>query len=394
MQRLLKVTEKKKRLAIGIMSGTSLDGVDVCLMSIEGNGTETKVDVHDFLTEQFTANEKKAILSACMVGSSNVETICHLNASLGLKFGNAAVKIIKKNGLTASEIDFISSHGQTVYHMPEEYATLQIGELANIAAVTGCITVGDFRPSDMAVKGQGAPLVPYVDHVLFTDVDENRIMVNIGGISNLTVLKKGGSLESVQAFDCGPGNMLIDGCLKRLTNGKIHYDESGKIAKSGKVNETLLNEWLKNDVFVETLPPKSTGREQYNEEFINSLIKYYVNYSLSLEDFIATVTAYTSESIVVNIKKFVEVDEKKFVIYVGGGGSYNKTILERIEKKSGYKVYTMEALGMGISSDAKEAIAFAILGNELLSGESNNLMSATGAHRNAIMGKITLPPIR
>ncbi len=391
MNKLLDCIDKKKKIAVGLMSGTSIDGVDTCLLSIEGSGKDTKVEIIDFITEDYSEEERQEILSLCSPKTSDVSDICRMNVYLGRKFGLAAKKIIEKNNFNSKDVDFISSHGQTIYHMPNENATLQIGELSEIASITGCLTIGDYRPSDVCVDGQGAPLVPLVDYILFSDDNKNRIMLNIGGISNLTVLEAGKSIENVAAFDCGPGNMLIDRAVSKITNGELKYDESGKIASKGKVNEVFLNQLIKEDDFIYKKPPKSTGREKYNEEFVNHLLKYKEENNISFEDFIATITAYTYKSIAINLENYIVKDSKDYEIYVGGGGAKNAAILNGISKSTGLKVYTMEDINF--DSDAKEAVAFAVLGNEFLAGHVNNLKHVTGAVKDVIMGKLTFPPL-
>lgn len=391
MKKLLDCLGKTRKIAVGLMSGTSIDGVDTCLLSIEGSGKDTKVEIIDFITENFSKEERQEILNLCSPETSDVSDICRMNVYLGRKFGLAAKKIIEKNSLNSKDVDFISSHGQTIYHMPNKNATLQIGELSEIATITGCLTIGDFRPSDMSVNGQGAPLVPLVDYILFSDDNTNRIMMNIGGISNLTVLEAGKRIEDVTAFDCGPGNMLIDRALSIITDGELKYDESGKFASKGKVNEELLNHLLKEDDFIYKEPPKSTGREKYNEEFINQLLKYKEEKNINFEDFIATITAYTYKSIAINLEKYIVNGNKDYEIYVGGGGAKNAAILNGIRKSTGLKVFTMEDINF--DSDAKEAVAFAVLGNEFLAGHANNLKHVTGASKDVLMGKLAFPPL-
>ena len=227
---LNKVLNKRKKLAIGLMSGTSADGIDACLIEIEGNYTDTKIKLIDFITLNYTSKEKERILKLCDVNTSTVSEICYMNKYLGDKMGQAALKVCKKADINIKNVDYISSHGQTIYHMPDEQSTLQIGELANIAALTGCITVGDFRPSDMAYGGQGAPLVPYVDYILFSGEDKGRILLNLGGIANITVLKAGGKEEDVLAFDTGPANVLIDETVRIITDGRQSFDNGGNLA--------------------------------------------------------------------------------------------------------------------------------------------------------------------
>lgn len=391
MERLFKSIHKEKKIAVGLMSGTSIDGIDACLVSIEGSGRSTKIEIIDFITENFTLEEKEKILRLCSPETSNVKDICYMNVYLGKKFGFAAKNIIEKNGFDSKDIDYVSSHGQTVYHMPEKNATLQIGELSEIATVTGCLTIGDFRPSDVAVGGQGAPLVPIVDYILFNDDSKDRIMLNIGGISNLTIIEADASMEDIIAFDCGPGNMLIDRVITILSNGEYKFDPNGKFALNGIIDNMVLEKLISEDKFVQMNPPKSTGRERYNEDFIADLLKYKELNKISFEDFIATITAYTCKSIAINIKKFATNYNKKYEVCVGGGGAQNKAILKGIKELTGFEVYTMEDIGF--NADAKEAAAFAILGNEFLAGHVNNLKNTTGARKDVIMGKMTFPPL-
>jgi anhydro-N-acetylmuramic acid kinase len=387
---LKQIMVKDKRISIGIMSGTSLDGIDVCLTEIEGSGINTKVKLLDFITYEYNDSERKEILKLCNPKTSDVETICKMNIYLGRKFGQVAKDLMDKNNLKSSDVDFVSSHGQTIYHMPDYGATLQIGELAEIAAKTGCLTIGDYRPSDMAVGGQGAPLVPFVDYILFSDKNKGRIMINIGGISNLTVLKASGLEDEILAFDCGPGNMLIDRVVSILTDEKFTYDLDGNFAMKGKVNEELLNRLILEDKFVMQAPPKSTGREYYNEKMVRELIELKDEYELDFNDFIATITAYTYKAIAYNVNEFITKDTEINEVYVGGGGSRNKAILKGLQENLGLDVYDMEELNF--SSDAKEAIAFAVLGNEFLNERFNNMKTATGADVNVIMGKLVYPP--
>lgn len=384
------IKNKEKRVAIGLMSGTSLDGIDACLVEIKGSGINTEVNLIDFMTLEYTIEVRDSILKLCDPKTSNVEDICHANVWLGKIFGEAAKGIMDRNKLNAEDVDFVASHGQTIYHMPEVGATLQIGEPTEIATITGCVTIGDFRPSDMAVGGQGAPLVPYMDYILFTDKNMGRVLINIGGISNMTALKPGADEDDIWAFDCGPGNMLIDRVITILTDGECTYDDGGKRALRGTINQELLEDILKRDAFVYEKPPKSTGREKYNEDMVKELLALKDQYKVEIDDFIATITAYTYEAIAINIKEYVESFMPVDQVFVGGGGSKNEAILKGLKNNLDCSVATMEELDF--SSDAKEAIAFAIMGNEFVNHRSNNLRAATGAKSKVVMGKLVYPP--
>jgi len=374
------------------MSGTSLDGIDAALVEIEGSALATKVKLIEFETLEYDEKEKDDILRICNKNSSKVDEICRMNFYLGRRMGRAALNVIEKAGKKIENIDFVSSHGQTIYHMPECKSTLQIGDISVIAAETGCITIGDFRPGDMAVGGQGAPLVPFVDFLLFRNKTHGRVLLNIGGISNVTVLKASAEIDDVIAFDTGPGNMIIDLIVNIATNGELKYDKNGQIALSGNVNVKWLNEILKDDEFLYKEFPKSTGRERYSLDFARCLWDQGKLQGLSYQDIISTVTEYTSESILINylnnIKNKYSIDE----IFVGGGGVHNSYLMNSLKEK--FKKYSISVMAMeslNINSDAKEAIAFSILGNEFIHGNINNMPKTTGAKHGVVMGKLALP---
>jgi len=270
MNRLINIYQKDVRLAIGLMSGTSADGIDAALVKIKGRGFDTKVELLEFENFPYSDTVRKKIFGLFTPSTSTVEKICYMNFLLGELFADAALKIIKKAKLTPDKVDLIGSHGQTIYHIPnpienDEYSirsTLQIGEPAVIAERTGIVTVADFRVRDVAAGGQGAPLVAYTDFLLYREENKTVALQNIGGISNVTVLPKSCQINKVIAFDTGPGNMVIDEVVKRITNGKLQYDNKGLIAAEGKVDEAFLNELLQDDYFTKE-PPKTTGREHF-----------------------------------------------------------------------------------------------------------------------------------
>lgn len=389
IQQLTHILQKNKKLAVGLMSGTSLDGIDAALVEIENSGADTRVTLLHFETLSYEVEEREQILQLCSPSTSSVDDICRINVYLGKKMADAAIKVIKNAGKTPQQVDFISSHGQTIYHMPEHHATLQIGELAVIAEESGCLTIGDFRPNDMAAGGQGAPLVPFVDFLLFNSKEKGRILLNIGGISNVTVLPANTEADQVKAFDTGPGNVLIDAIVRIGTNGKLLYDEGGKMGVQGNVCQEWLEHILSVDENVTQQPPKSTGREFYSMDMAKRLWQEGVSRSLSLEDIVATVTHYTIQSIARNIKEFIDPYYDIQEVLVGGGGVHNVEIMKGLQSQVKQNVTSMEKLNF--SSDAKEAIAFTILGNEFLHGQPNNLPTATGAERPVVMGKLVMP---
>lgn len=379
----------------GIMSGTSLDGIDVALVHIEGSGVKSKVELLHFTTVPFCDDIKKEIEQSLSIESSNVQLICSLNFKLGLCFANAVKEVCKEVNFSLEQLDLIGSHGQTIYHQPKQdgnmmRSTLQIGEPAVIAYETNTAVISNFRTMDMAAGGQGAPLVPYSEVILYRHQTKNRLLQNIGGIGNVTVIPSKRSNESVIAFDTGPGNMVIDEVCQRLF--QLPYDQNGEIAKQGVVVDEVLT-YCMNHPFLNLKPPKSTGREQFGKEFVSELLKRFEKYSK--ESILTTVTMFTASSIVHHYKEFIlpyyEIDE----VILGGGGSYNRTLVEMVRnglKEEKCAIFIQEDIGY--SSEAKEAIAFAILANETHYRNPSNVPSATGAKQSVVLGNTTFPPIR
>ena len=369
------------------MSGTSLDGIDCALVQIEGSGINTKVTPIHFHNLPMPDEIKREILNCCSIEDSNVEKICRLNFTLGEIFAKAVISLCKENKISLRHIDLIGSHGQTIYHIPQN-STLQIGEAAVIAERTGIPVVSDFRVRDVAAGGHGAPLVPYTEYLLYRSEEKTRILQNIGGIGNATILPKASTLEEVFAFDTGPGNMVIDRVVFELTKGQLGFDKDGAMAGKGNVHGELLK-YMMEHPYIKTPPPKSTGREVFGVEYTKKLLQKCGSMNLCKEDILATATAFTVESIAYHYEKYVfnrhEIDE----VIIGGGGSYNKTLISMLQKRlPNILVKTQE--DFGYSSDAKEAIAFAILANETIHGRANNVPSVTGAAHPVIMGKITI----
>lgn len=379
----------------GVMSGTSLDGIDVALVHIEGSGIGSKVELIHFTTVPFSNDIKNEIQQALSIENSNVQLICSLNFKLGLRFANAVKEVCKEANFPLGQLDLIASHGQTIYHQPQQDgtmvpSTLQIGEPAVIAYETNTTVISNFRTMDMAAGGQGAPLVPYSEIILYRHQTKNKLLQNIGGIGNVTVIPSQLSEKSVIAFDTGPGNMVMDEVCQRLF--QLSYDQNGKIAKQGVVIEEILT-YCMNHPFLKINPPKSTGREQFGEEFVSELLKRFEKYSK--ENILTTVTMFTASSIVYHYKEYIlpyyEIDE----VILGGGGSYNDTLVQMIRhglKDEKCALFLQEDIGY--SSKAKEAIAFAILANETYHRNPSNVPSATGAMQSVVLGNITLPPIR
>jgi anhydro-N-acetylmuramic acid kinase len=379
--------------AIGLMSGTSLDGLDIALCEIEGSYVGTKVQLLAYKEKKITAEMKEKIQRACSVPYSNVELICSLNFEIGQFFGTAVNEFLAEQKINPEEISFIASHGQTIFHIPADHddlshSTLQIGEPAVIAYLTGIQVISDFRSMDMAAGGQGAPLVPYADYILYRSHDVNRVLLNIGGISNVTYMKKDAREEDILAFDTGPGNMMIDELMRIYFH--CEYDRNGDTAKRGTVIPELLDQLMKMPYILEQ-PPKSTGREMFGRQLVQKITVFYPD--ARPEDLITTLTEYTALSIAENIHTFLDPQGKVEELIVSGGGAHNQYLLSRIEHAlQGCRVMTQEEIGY--SSDAKEAVAFVILGNETMHGHYANMISATGAHEKVVLGSITPAPRR
>lgn len=375
-------------LVIGLMSGTSTDGIDAVLVRIkkEGNFFKTRLIEYNALPyDKETKNKLKELLPP---NPGNVAQLARIHYYLGEKNAEAALQIIKKAHLKPSDVDLIASSGQTVCNLEGlgpliPRVRLQIGEISVIAERTNITTVGDFRPREVAAGGEGAPLLSFFDYHTFQDPELCKVILNIGGIANVTYIPTGAKLGDVKAFDTGPGNMLIDGVVNYLTDGKKSYDKEGKMAVRGRVKEDLLHELMEHP-FVKKKPPKSAGHEEFGKDFLQKFLKLVKSYSISKEDIVTTVTAFTAEAIATNCKKYLgPIDE----IIASGGGAYNKTLLSMLEQRMpNTKVTTTEHYGIPIK--AKEAMGFALLGYCTLKKYPNNVPSATGARRPVIMGKI------
>ncbi len=424
--------KKKKKYVIGLMSGTSVDGIDAAVVEITGHGLETTVNLIAFETFPFPPDVPQRILALCQPDTSRVDDICEMNFYIGHLFAEAVKHTLQKNGMFARDIDLIGSHGQTIHHLPGDPntdctadtiketrslkrsgrrvhgkghepsnsphrtarkirnpSTLQIGEPAVIAHETGIPTIADFRVADMAAGGQGAPLVSYPDYLLFRDTTKTVGLLNIGGIANLTVLPANGSFDSVSAADTGPGNMCVDAVVSEITDGKERYDEAGQRAAQGTSHQPLIDEWLKHPFFQLT-PPKTTGREMFGHTFSLECLRACREYGLSDNDAIATLTDLTVQTVALYISQFVSEQNPIDRLYVSGGGVHNRTLMQRLSEVLVNTVVEPVDTS-GISADAKEAIAFAILANESLHGQAGNLPSATGASVRKVLGKFVCP---
>jgi anhydro-N-acetylmuramic acid kinase len=389
MNRLNSIFNKRERLVVGLMSGTSMDGVDAALVDIKEHGLETKIELLEFICLPYQPSLFQSLEEATLKGSTR--QISEINFLVGQTFADAALTVIREAGLRVADIDLIGSHGQTIFHSSPSSkkgvpSTLQIGELDVIAERTGITTVGDFRTRDLAAGGEGAPLVPYVDYILFRKPGKVRIAQNIGGIANATVVSEG--IDDVIAFDTGPGNVLMDKAMSLATDGKERYDPDGKLASHGSVNKELLEKLLFHPFFLKS-PPKSTGAEAFGTEKAHELYALAKDKGISPSDLMRTLLELTVESIALSYERFIPANRKIDEVILSGGGVRNPILVERLKKRLNYVEFSNSG-DYGIPIDAKEAIAFAILANELISGNYTNLPSVTGARRRVPLGKIVL----
>lgn len=378
---------------VGLMSGTSLDGIDTALTDIsEISSNDFDVKVINFINTPYDNLTRNKILECCDPKTGSVDKICRLNFELGELFAKSVEKIASLTNIKLSNIELIGSHGQTIYHDVENdyVSSLQIGEAGVIAQRTGITTISNFRARDIAAGGQGAPLVPYVDYILFKSNQYNRVLQNIGGIGNYTYIPKNAKIEDIQGTDTGPGNMLIDGVIQILTNGEKTFDKDGEMAIKGTVSTELLNE-LKKHPFISKKAPKTTGREAFGLNYARKIVNIGKELHLSNEDIIATVTNFTAFTIVDAYQRFIrnKIDQ----IIISGGGSYNPTLILMIKSYVkmllGENVVVMILEQLGYSSDAKEAVAFAILAYQTFKRRCNNVPQITGAKYSVILGDIT-----
>lgn len=372
------------KLVVGLMSGTSADGIDASLVRVN---PDFSVEFLEGIEYCF-AESIREILFKMFKNQSCPKEICWMNFVFGEYLAEAALEVIKKAGLTPDKVDLIGSHGQTIYHKPDDEfieninkkSTLQIGEASVICERTGITTVSDFRTADMAAGGQGAPLVSFADEILFKKSDKTRAIQNIGGIGNVTVVA-----EQIQsfAFDTGPGNVIIDYCANRFFGQK--YDKNGLLAAKGKIDERWLDELLKEDYYGRP-PPKTTGRELFTPFYIENLLatapkNYY--------DVITTVTALTAKTIFNAYKDFIFPAVSLDEVIIGGGGTFNPVLMQMIKDFFTKEVKVLKHEDFGIPDKYKEAIAFAILAYAAYYKIPNNIPSCTGASHKKILGKIS-----
>jgi anhydro-N-acetylmuramic acid kinase len=390
----------KSMLVLGMMSGTSADGIDVALARISGAPPNLDAKLLGHSSSKFPSAVRREILRIAEQQPISARELSQLNFRLGDLFAEAALAACRKFKVSPKRIALIGSHGQTIFHQGRAVpyfgsptaSTLQIGEPPVIAARTGITTVGDFRPADMALGGQGAPLVPYVDYLLYGHEKLRRVSLNLGGIANITVLPAAAKPSQVFAFDTGPANMLIDALVAHFSRGRQRFDENARLASLGRSIPALLNELLK-DPYLRISPPKSTGREYYGQAYMKKLLSLGRQHRAKPNDLIRAATLFTALSVVVALNRYVLPKTKINQLIVSGGGTNNPLILGQVAALlPGIEIVVSSHFG--IPEDAKEALAFALLAYETFHERPSNLPSATGARGPAILGKISYAPPR
>jgi anhydro-N-acetylmuramic acid kinase len=388
----------KSMLVLGLMSGTSADGIDVALARISGAPPRLHAKLLGHTSSQFPSPLRKEILRVAEQHAITAGELSQLNFRLGDIFAEAALAACRKFRVSPKRIALIGSHGQTIFHQgnPVPYlgrataSTLQIGEPSVIAARTGITTVGDFRPADIALGGQGAPLVPYADYLLYRHENLGRVSLNLGGIANITVIPAAAKPEQIFAFDTGPANMLIDALVSHSTRGRQRFDKDAGIAQTGRSIPPLLDE-LMRDPYLKLAPPKSTGREYYGSAYLKKVLALGKRHRAKPADLIRTATIFTALSVVDALNRFVLPKTKIRQLIVSGGGAKNPLLLVQLSAAlNGTEI--LSSSSFGIPEDAKEAFAFALLAYETFHRRASNLPSATGAHAPAILGKISYAP--
>jgi len=390
IETLYKIANKSKRMILGLMSGTSLDGLDIALCEFEGTGLSTKFQLKQFVSLPYTSEFKDSIQAVFAKEQIHFPSLSTLNAEIGIKHAELILSALQSWGIKPGEIDLIASHGQTVMHRPMRHgkqpnSTLQIGDGDHIALKTGIITLSDFRQKHVAAGGEGAPLAMYGDYFLFSKKGENRILLNIGGIGNFTFLPANQDPNLILVTDTGPGNTLIDACVRSYFPG-FFFDKDARLGMQGLLHPGLLKELMYLDFFHENFP-KSTGPEYFNLDKVEQLIQAN-QWTLTPTDLIRTLTEFSVQSMVLAIKKYIPVTQAN--LYVSGGGSQNPLMMQRISELLP-EVKVGLSSEIGIPTDAKEAVLFALLANETIMDAGATKVRRLGDSPWVTMGKISLP---
>jgi len=392
--------KQKPMLVLGLMSGTSADGIDVALARISGAPPNLNAKLLGHTSIKFPPALRKEILRVAEQHAISAGALSQLNFRLGELFADAAIAACRHFRVPPAKISLIGSHGQTIFHQGRPIphfgsptaSTLQIGEPSVIAARTGVTTVGDFRPADIALGGQGAPLVPYVDYLLYRHPKIGRVSLNLGGIANITVLPRAAKPQQVVAFDTGPANMLIDALVSHFTRGRLRFDKNARLASQGRSLPALLDDLLR-DPYLKLAPPKSTGREYYGQAYVKKILALGRRHRAKPNDLIRAATLFTALSVLDALNRFVLPKTKIHQLIVSGGGAHNPLILAQLSAALA-RIEVLSSSLFGIPENAKEALAFALLAYETFHQRPANLPSATGACGPAILGKISYAPPR
>lgn len=393
VQKLYELAQRPSRRIIGLMSGTSLDGLDVALCQITGSGLSVGVIVEQFATVPYPEAFREEIRSVFAKQTIDFQQLCLLNPYIGIRHGRMVLDCLQQWQISSDEIDLIASHGQTVYHAPQKQhglaqypnATLQIGDGDHVAVTTGIITLSDFRQKHVAAGGEGAPLAVYGDYLFFSTKGENRILLNMGGIANFTYLPGSQNANEVFTTDTGPGNTLLDAFTRQHFN--LPYDENGTLATQGTPHEGLLRA-LKDHAFFKATFPKTTGPELFNAGYVQRAQQESNTQSLTPTDLLATLTRFSADTIVEAIKSIIQPSQS-YTLYASGGGAHNPLLMRYIQQQlPDFEIKRTEALG--IAGDAKEAVLFALLANETVAGGAVDFGTRQGVP-SVTMGKISFP---
>ncbi len=394
----MKTKDRKTRLAVGLISGTSMDGIDAALVRLSGPADQPRVHLLSFSTLPYPSEVRQWIMRLAAGEQTSAQEVSRLNFLLGQLFAEAALQVCREAHIPPQRLSVVGSHGQTIYHQGGREAipdletevgpnTLQIAEPAVIAEGTGAPVVADFRTADMAAGGQGAPLVPMVDYLLLRDARKGTVALNIGGIANVTVIPADAKPLDVVGFDTGPGNMVSDALVRYFTGDREYYDADGRVAALGKVNELILADALCHPFFSQS-PPKSAGREQFGRDFVQRC--FFSRKKYRFEDMLRTSLELTARTIADALARFLIPETKFGRLIVSGGGAHNTRLLQRLGEL--LPEVTVELSdGYGLPVDAKEAIAFAILADRTMHGLPGNLPRVTGARRAVVLGKTVHP---
>jgi anhydro-N-acetylmuramic acid kinase len=383
-------------LVMGLMSGTSADGIEAAIVRISGTPPAILAKLESHHHVPFGPHVREQVLRLANGGPTSTAEISRLDFVLGEEFARAAIAASRSSGIGLEKINLIGSHGQTIFHQgaPARIvgawrvaSTLQIGESSIIAERTGVPTIANFRSADIAAGGNGAPLVPFVDYLLYRDAKRGRVALNIGGIANVTVIPAGAAPEDVFAFDTGPGNMIVDALIQGMTHGRAKYDRGAKIALSGRTVSELLSRMMR-EPYLRKRPPKTAGREQFGQAYVERLINWGRKHHASPADLARTATVFASLSIADAFRRLILPRAIIHELIVSGGGAKNPLMMAQLAA-SVPGIEIIHSSQLGVATDAKEAFAFAILAYEAYHGRPNNLPSATGARHSVVMGKLT-----